>query len=356
MPTPNPTIGLPESMLAARLDTRSKQISVERVSLPSLGSRDVLVQVKACGICLSDVHLIDGTISTRHTVLTPGHEPAGVVAAVGHDVPRWRAGDRVIVDSGSPCGECWDCSRGLRTRCTDPRIIGVDTDGAWAEYIRVPFENLCPIPADLPFDQAALIADAVSTPFAALSHTAEVSPGDSVGIWGIGGLGYHAVQAAALCGAAPVVAIDPRESARSRALQVGADAALDPRAANFAQRISEITDGRGLDVAVDLVGSNDVLRQAERSIARQGRIVVVGLSDQPVQLGTSEVFGTRKHRLLGHLGYSREDLERVASLTGWGRLDLSQSVSATYPLSEIERALAHLTDRDSDVIRVVVTP
>ncbi|MEU0265144.1 zinc-binding dehydrogenase [Nocardioides sp. NPDC006303] len=356
MPTPEATFGLPKSMLAARLDTQAKRISVERVPLPSPGPRDVLIQVKACGICLSDIHLIDGTISTRHTVVTPGHEPAGIVTSVGRDVPRWRAGDRVIVDSGRSCGECESCARGLRDRCTDPRIIGVDTDGAWAQYVCVPFECLCPIPANLPFDQAALMADAVSTPFAALVHTADVGPGDSVGLWGIGGLGYHAVQIAALCGAAPVVAIDPRESARSRALQVGADVALDPTAADFEQRISEVTNGRGLDVAVDLVGSNDVLRQAERNVARRGRIVVVGLSDQSIQLGTSEVFGIRKHRLLGHLGYSREDLETVASLTGWGRLDLSQSVSATYPLSEIERALAHLTDRASDVIRVVVSP
>ncbi|MDT5180009.1 MAG: hypothetical protein QOJ95_4207 [Mycobacterium sp.] len=237
-----------------------------------------------------------------------------------------------------------------------PKIMGVDYDGAWAEYVAVPYPTLCSIPDSLPFEQAALMADAIGTPYAALVDTARLRPSQSVGLWGIGGLGFHAVQIALPCGAAPVIAIDPRPSARQRALDVGADAALDPLHPDFDELILSLTDGLGLDLAVDFVGSNHVLRQADASLARGGKVMIVGLTQDDIHLGPSERFGIGRHQLLGSLGYKRRHLEQVANLVRRGRLGLSQLVSATYSLRDIEKGIAHLTSPSSDAVRIVILP
>jgi D-arabinose 1-dehydrogenase-like Zn-dependent alcohol dehydrogenase len=249
---PNDTFNalVPQSgafMTAARLDAACGELTIEQVPVPDVGATDVLIRVQACGICLSDAHLIDGTITSSVDVVTLGHEPAGIVAAVGAAVPKWVVGDRVVLDAGHPCGRCDRCAIGMSEQCTSPRIMGVDYDGSWAEYVAVPYTTLCSIPDSLPFEQAALMADAISTPYAALVDTAQLRPSQSVGLWGIGGLGFHAVQIALLCGAAPVIAVDPRSSARQRALDVGADAALDPQQPDFDELILSLTDGLGLE-------------------------------------------------------------------------------------------------------------
>jgi D-arabinose 1-dehydrogenase-like Zn-dependent alcohol dehydrogenase len=342
-------------MRAVQLAQASKTLTIRDVPVPDVGPREVLVRIKACGICLSDVHIIDGSMPSPLDVVIPGHEPAGVIEQVGAEVPHWRVGDRVVIDAGRSCGVCLSCVSGLTESCAAPKVMGFDYDGAWAEFIAVPFTGLCAIPDELPFEQAALLADAVSTPYAALVDTAGLRPGQSVGLWGIGGLGFHAVQIAHIAGAAPIIAVDPREAARSRALLVGADLAIDPRSPRFLDEIYEVTGG-GLDVAVDLVGSNGILRQAQAAIARGGQILVVGLGPDDIHLGTTERFGVLGHQLKGHLGYRRRHLQEVVKLVKWGRLDLAASVSAVIPLEDAPAGVAALASKSGDPIRIVIAP
>ena len=277
------------TMRAARFDGTT--LAVQDVPVPVPGPGEALVQVMACGICLSDVHLLDGTLPGPLPVVTPGHESAGVVAQVGDQVAGWEPGDRVLLAGGRPCGTCAMCVRGRVDACLAFEIMGFNYDGAWAQYVVVPGQTLTAIPDDLPFPQAAVLADAVSTPYAALTERAALRPGESVGLWGIGGLGVHAVQVARLVGASPVIAVDPLPEARARALALGADVALDPATDDVAARIAALTDGTGLDVAVDLVGANAVLAQCVASLGRRGRAVMVGLSLDDVQLGPGVFFG-----------------------------------------------------------------
>ncbi len=267
-----------DTMRAARFDAATRQLSVQDVPVPEPGPNDVLVRVMACGICLSDVHLIDGSLPGPLPVVTPGHESAGVVERVGELVPGWQVGDRVLLAGGKPCLRCDACVRGRYEECLAFEIMGFNYDGAWAQYVVVPGQVLTSIPDDLPFEQACILADAVSTPYAALTSRADLRPGESVGLWGIGGLGVHAVQVARMVGATPIIAVDPLAGARERALALGADAALDPTTDDVPARVRELTGGRGLDVAVDLVGANAVLAQAVASLGRFGRAVMVGLS------------------------------------------------------------------------------
>jgi D-arabinose 1-dehydrogenase-like Zn-dependent alcohol dehydrogenase len=344
------------SMRAARFDRASRNLAVKDVPVPEPGPGEVLVRVRACGICLSDVHLIDGSLPAPLPEVTPGHEAAGVIEAVGPGVPGWRPGHRVVMAGGRPCWQCRNCIRGRPNECLQLQIMGSFYDGAWAEYVAVPYGTLTAIPDQLPFEQAAILADAVATPYAGLVDRAALRPGEAVGLWGIGGLGVHAVQIARMVGAAPIIAVDPNPDARARALAVGADHALDPAAAAVDDEVLRRTDGQGLDLAVDLVGANAVLAEAAGCLGRSGRLLMIGLSLDPIQLGPGVVFGLASQSLLGHLGYAKRHLDELVELVSHGRLDVSGSISDTMPLEDVARGVRQLATKEGNPIRLVVTP
>lgn len=345
-------------MRAAVFDSTTRRLELEDVAVPEPGPGEVLVSVKACGICLSDVHLLDGTLPTPLARVVPGHESAGVIERVGENVPDlWQPGTRVVMAGGKACGVCDNCVRGHDPgRCLSPMVMGFAYDGAWAEYVAVPWMALVEVPDHVPFEQAAILADAVSTPYAGLTARAALRQGEAIGLWGIGGLGVHAVQVARMVGAGPIIALDPIEAARHRALEFGADHALDPAAEGIEQEVWRLTGGRGLDVAVDLVGLNRVLVQADACLGRFGRLVIIGLSAEPIVLGPSALFGVMSHALLGHLGYDKSHLDQLVGFVSTGRLDVSRSVSEVMPLEEVARGVEQLATKEGDPIRLVVAP
>jgi len=343
-------------MKAARFDQTKRTLSVEDIPTPEPAPHEVRVRVQACGVCLSDVHLIDGSLPGQLDVVTPGHEPAGVIDAVGSAVPFWQPGQRVLMMAGRTCRTCRWCAAGQPENCETVQIMGFSYDGAWAEYVVVPAVALVPVPDTVPIEQAAICADAVSTPYAALLEKAQLRPAESIAIWGIGGLGVHAVKLARLMGAAPIIAIDPLEDARKRALAAGADAALDPTTDDLPTTIRELTGGRGVDVALDVVGSTAILAQAETCLARRGRLVMVGMSMEPTSLGPGALFSIQSQTLLGHLGYSKAHLDQLVRLVDSGRLDLSDSISDVVPLDDIVDAVDRLATKRGNPIRIVVKP
>ena len=343
-------------MKAARFNADTKSLVLTDVPTPEPGPLEVLVKVEACGICLSDVHLLDGSIPPVTPEVTPGHEPAGIVAGVGELVPGWQEGDRAVMAGGRPCGQCAHCSIGRVEDCLAFQIMGFHYDGAWAEYVKVPYFAMTPVPDGIPFEQAAILADAVATPYAALTDRGGLRPGETVGLWGIGGLGTHAVQIARLCGAGFIVAVDPLPSARERALKLGADAALDPINQNVPREIKGLTSGLGLDLALDLVGANAVLQQCVSSLGLGGRAVMVGLSLESLQLEPSLLFGVLKHSVLGHLGYDRRHLDDLVKLLAYGRLDLSASISDVIPLDDVADGVRRLSEKEGDPVRIMVKP
>ena len=342
-------------MRAARFDQTSRRLTVEDVPVPEPLPHEALVRVQACGVCLSDVHLIDGSLPGPLDVVTPGHEPAGVIEKVGDAVAFWQPGQRVLMAAGRTCMTCRHCAAGEPENCESVQIMGFSYDGAWAEYVVVPAAALVAVPDEIPIERAAILADAVSTPYAALLERAQVRPAESVGIWGVGGLGVHAVKLARLMGAAPIIALDPLEEARKRALRAGADVALDPTDPTVVLAVREASGG-GLDVALDVVGSVAVLQQAETCLARRGRLVMVGMSMEPTQLGPGVLFSLQSQTLLGHLGYSKEHLGQLVRLVETERLDLSDSISDIVSLEDINDAVDRLASKRDNPIRIVVRP
>lgn len=346
-------------MLAGRLNPSAGTFEMREVPVPEPGPGQVRIRVRAAGVCLSDVHLIDGSLRPvflDSPEVTLGHEVAGEIDIVGPDVPeQWQPGARVTLEAGERCGRCAQCTR-FRDPCLAIRTRGVDYDGGWAEYALASHHTLVAIPDALPFEQAAIVPDAVSTPWGAVAGTGRAEPGRAAGVWGVGGLGAHAVQLLRMVGAAPIIAVDPLEAARDRALEFGADYAFDPADSHFGEQIAAVTGGAGLDVAYDMAGVSAVREQAVRCLGRSGRLVLVGLTPEALTLPDSIMLSFRGTRILGHYGSRSGDVERLIELTRYGRLDLSRSISGTLPLADAPDAVKALANKQGNPIRLILVP
>ena len=344
------------TMRAERFYADTKTVVLEDVPIPEPGPGEVLVKVAFCGICHSDLSLINGTFPAQAPVVTQGHEASGTIAALGEGVTGWSVGDRVIVAAGRPCGECSNCRRGDVGNCLHLRLMAFAYDGAWAEYTVALAMGLTRVPDNVSLEQAAILADAVSTPFGAVVHTGKVGVGESVGVWGVGGVGTHIVQLARLVGAAPIIAIDINPVVRDRALELGADYAMDSRDPDLKAKVAKITGGKNLDVAFDAVGLKVTFEQALECLTIGGRLVGVGMSAECPTVGPTALFGFTKKQVLGHLGYQNTDIEILARLVSMGRLDLSRSISRVIPLSDIKEGIEMLERAEGNPLRILVQP
>ncbi|BBX10696.1 dehydrogenase [Mycolicibacterium aichiense] len=344
------------TMRAERFYADTKTVALEDVPIPEPGEGEVLVKVAFCGICHSDLSLINGTFPAQRPVVTQGHEASGTIAKLGPGVTGWSEGDRVVVAAGRPCGQCVNCRRGDMATCLRLQLMAFAYDGAWAEYTVAQAAGLTRVPDNVPLEQAAILADAVSTPFGAVVNTGKVVIGESVGVWGVGGVGTHIVQLARLVGAVPIVAVDLNPAVRDRALELGADYAFDSRDPDLADKLAEATGGRGLDVAFDAVGLKVTFEQALNSLTGGGRLVGVGMSAESPTVGPTSMFGLTRRQVLGHLGYHNKDIETLAQLVSRGRLDLSRSISQIIPLEDIADGIRILETAEGNPIRVLVQP
>jgi D-arabinose 1-dehydrogenase-like Zn-dependent alcohol dehydrogenase len=348
------------TMLAARLDLTNGKLRMETIPIPEASRGEVRLKVEAAGICLSDVHLLDGTLRLKPrgeiTQVTLGHEVAGVIDRVGEGVTHLKVGQRALLHAGQTCGNCTPCLTGNPARCMRLLVRGVDYDGGWAEYAVARQDTVAVVPDELPIEQAAILPDAVSTPYAALLETAGLRPAESVGLWGIGGLGAHAVQLARIMGAAPILAFDLLPEARERALALGADAAFDPRREDLRAEVRRLTGGAGLDVAIDLAGVTAVRAQAQSVLAPYGRLVLVGITPDPMTIHHGVGFCATLQQVRGHYGSRMEHLFQLIKLTRYKRLELSRSISAVLPLSEAPAGVEKLATKQGNPIRIILKP
>lgn len=334
-----------DTMLAGRLNYATGSFEVKEIPVPTPGPGEVRVRVRAAGICLSDVHAIDRSVppafSSGETTL--GHEVAGDIDMLGDGVESIEIGTRVILHAGRVIGGRVE-------------VLGENYDGGWAEYVVVEAFGVIPIPESISYQHAAVIPDAVSTPWGAIEWTGEVRAGEAVGVWGIGGLGTHAIQLVRLVGAAPIIAVDPSDDARTRALALGADYALDPTAADFEDVIRKLTDSEGVAVALEFAGVAAARSQALKSLSIGGRLVLVGVDTAPMVIDDLIEFHGARLKVLGHLGYEPRHIEELVKFVALGRLDLSQSVSLELPLAEAARGVELLSKNPGQHVRIVLIP
>lgn len=344
-------------MKAARLVKPSQELEIDNVKVPEPAGDEVLMEVRACGICGTDLHLaVEGDIPTAFTPITLGHEAAGEVVQTGQGVRSIEEGDRVAMYPAATCGYCRFCRRGRQSLCENSKVYGMQRDGALAEYVTVPARSVVPLSENVDFDIGAIVTDGVATPFHALRTRANLRPGEEVGVFGCGGLGTHAIMLARLMGASKVIAVDTEPAALKRASRVGADLTLNPEKQNVAQRIGEEVEGHGLDLAVECVGLSETVELSLRCLDKGGRTVVIGVGPPSPELPPLLSFVGNEKQVIGSFGMDRRDIKDLLTLVSQNRLDLSDSVTTHYSLENVNKALKHLSSSRGEVVRIVVTP
>jgi propanol-preferring alcohol dehydrogenase len=342
-------------MKAVRMVGVNQPLELHDIPIPPVGGGDVLVRVRAAGICHSDVHYRAGKSPVRPLPLTLGHEVAGVVEQVGERVTMVKVGDRVCLHYLLCCGDCYHCSTGNEQFCVQGSMIGHYSNGGYAEYIVVPERNAVPLPEEIPFEHGAVLMCSSSTSFHAL-RKARLKAGETAAIFGVGGLGMSAIQLARAFGALDVYAVDINADKLAQAARYGA-IPVDARAGDPVAQLQQLTRGRGVDVALELIGLPLTMRQAVQSLAVLGRAVVAGISDAPLEIDTyrellgkeAEVIGTNDHLL--------QELPLLIELARRGKLDLSEVVARSVPLDAgaINGVLDEL-ERFGGAVRTVIVP
>ena len=343
------------TMKAVRLVKTGQPLQMQEVSTPSIGEQDVLVRVKAAGICHSDAHYRAGVSPVLSLPLTLGHEVAGVVEEVGSQVSNVKAGDRVCLHYLVTCGDCYYCSTGNEQFCTSGAMIGKHRDGGYAEYISVPARNAFSLLDELSFEEGAVLMCSSATSFHAL-RKAEVKPGERVAIFGVGGLGMSAVQLARAFGALDVYAVDVDEKKLEVAERFGA-VPVNAKAGDPVEELRRLTGGKGVDVALELIGLPLTMRQAVRSLAIFGRAVVVGITDQSFEIAPYADLLMKEAQVLGASDHLAQELPLLLEIVRRRLLDLSQVITATIPLDAeaINQVLDRL-ERGEAGVRTVILP
>jgi len=336
-------------------------------AVPAVG--EVLVRVRACGICGSDVHGMDGSTGRRIPPVVMGHEAAGEIVALGAgdgspsgtgsaDGTRGaRVGDRVTFDSTIYCGTCWHCRRGEINLCDNRRVLGVSCreyrrDGAFAEYVAVPRHILYRLPDGIGFPQAAM-AEAVSIAVHAVHRLPRIL-GDSVLVVGTGIIGLLVVQVLRAAGYGRIIAADVAPERLEMALKLGADEALDPRDAGFGSRLLDLTSGRGADAAVEVVGNASAFRTAIEGVRKGATVALIGNVSPQVEMPLQAVV-TREISVNGSCA-SRGEYPAAIDLIAGGRIDVNSLISAVAPLSEGVDWFRRLYAREKGLVKVILVP
>ncbi len=342
-------------MRAVRLVEQKKPLIEVELDLPDVGPHDLLVRVKAAGICHSDAHYRDGTVTLKTLPLTPGHEVAGVVERTGEGVKGFGKGDRVCLHYMATCGCCSHCNRGSEQFCTTGRMIGNNRDGGYAEFIAMPERSAFLLPDEIPFEHGAIMMCSSATSLHAL-RKARLTAGETVAVFGAGGLGTSAIQLARCLGALEVYAVDIRESKLAAARSYGA-IPVDASKTDPVDEIRRLTGGRGVDVALELVGAVQTMEQAFRCLAIQGRAAVAGLGDDPFQVRPYHDLLGREAEIIGVSDHLASEIPQLLEWARRGGLDLSRAVTRSVPLEAgaINGVLDDLGKFGNDV-RVVITP
>ena len=344
-------------MRAARLQQGRNHLSVEEIDKPSVGPRDVLVNVRAASICGSDVHHLSGElpIEDERRPLTLGHEGAGIVVETGDTVTSFEEGDRVTINYVISCGNCDPCLRGYDNRCRSRKSIGSDLDGTFAEYIVLPARSAIKLPEAISYELGSIASCAISTAFHAVER-AELEKGDTVVVFGVGGVGLHAVLLASLSLSQTVIAVDPLDAKLDVAEEYGADVTINPDEENATEVIRGLTDGYGADVTLECSGSPLALEQAIEAINGTNRFAsgtAVSVGYQPSEIKAT-YWGLREGQLLVAGDHTRSELRRLMKLLESKRLNLTDSISSTTELGDINDSIAQVNKGTAG--RLIIEP
>ncbi len=343
--------------MKAMLLTEYKQLEVTTVEDPTVGPKDLLVQVRACGICGSDIHGYDGSSGRRIPPLVMGHEAAGVVTRVGDEVTDFKVGDHVTFDSTVSCGECFHCRRGEINLCDNRTVLGVSCGeyrrhGAFAELVAVPQHICYHLPDEMPFEHAALI-EAVSVAVHAANRT-PIALGGTAVVVGSGMIGLLTIQAIRLAGAAKVIAVDLDQDRLDLAAQLGADVGLKADQVDVAAEVKKLTAGRGADAALEVVGATATIDTAIECVRKGGVVTLVGNLAPRVEMPLQKIV-TRELSVYGSCASCGEYPECI-ELMRTGAIRVAPLITATATLEEGPEWFSRLYAGEKGAMKVIIQP
>ncbi len=333
------------------------RFELQDVPMPEIGPEEVLLEVKACGICGSDVHGMDGSTGRRRPPVVMGHEAAGVIVGAGGNVAGWGEGDRVTFDSTIYCGKCWFCRRGQINLCDNRRVLGVSCeeyrrDGAFAQYVAVPQHILYRLPDAVSFAKAAMV-EPLSIAFHATNRT-RISLGDTAVVVGVGMIGLLVVQSLRAAGCKRIIAVDLDQGKLDLACKLGADEGLQAGQADVAAEVIERTGGRGADIAVEVVGNTPAVQTAVACLRKGGQLTLVGNLSPHVELPLQAIV-TREISVNGSCA-SCGEYPACLEMMARGVVDVEPLLSAAAPLAEGATWFKRLYDREDGLMKVILEP
>ncbi len=339
------------------------ETEIREVPVPEIGEDDVLLEVKAAGVCGSDIAFDNGG---HENLLNPpvilGHEFSGIVASKGKNVTEWEIGDRVVSDNtGKVCGKCYACSTADYLSCPERLGLGYGMDGGFTKYVRIPGEtlkvfpnSLMRIPDELSFEEAAIL-DPCCNGYMAVVQESKLMPGDYAAVFGVGALGQFSIQALRVAGAAKIIAIGlSADSHRFElAKQSGATDIVVADEVDVEKTILELTGGEGVSLVVDCAGVAVVLRQAIEIVRTAGEIVKIGYDENPVGFSLDPIID-KAVSIKGHFGYNWLSWRNVMNLAVAGKIDLKSMISHKMSISDFRKAFDLVRQREA--IKIILYP
>lgn len=337
------------------------RIELQERPVPEVGPGDALVRVTTTTICGTDVHILKGEYPVAPGRIV-GHEPVGVVAALGPGVTGYRVGQRVIVGAITPCGQCGPCLDGQQAQCGGKALggwrLGNTIDGCQAEYVRIPhaMANLTPVPDGLTDEQVLMCPDIMSTGFGG-AESGGIRIGDTVAVFAQGPIGLCATLGARLRGAARILTVDGVEARRAMSARLGADVTIDVRPEDPVERILAETGGRGVDVAIEALGTQATFESCLRVLRPGGTLSSLGVYSGKLELPLDAfAAGIGDHRIVTTLcPGGKERMRRLLGVVASGRADLRPLVTHRFPLDRIEEAYDLFGHQRDGVLKVAIT-
>ncbi|NOG53708.1 MAG: alcohol dehydrogenase catalytic domain-containing protein [Planctomycetes bacterium] len=328
-------------------------MKVEDIPTPTISDDQILVKVAACGACHTDLHYLEHGVPTfKKPPIVLGHEASGIVSEIGSNVTNVQVGQRVLIPAVLTCGKCQFCRMGRENICSAMMMLGNHFDGAYAEYVAVPSKDVLDLPESIPLEEASVIADALSTPYHAVKNRAQVRPGDTVVVFGCGGVGINAVQLATAAGG-KVIAVDLSERKLEWAKEFGAAETVNASQVDrVSKEIKKLTGG-GADIAIEVIGNPRTIEEAFESVRIGGRLCVVGYTHEAISIVAGKIM-FKELEVVGSLGCRPVDYIPLIRMVEQGRIDVKRMVTHRFSLDDIDKAFEVMKQGTS--LRSIIVP
>jgi S-(hydroxymethyl)glutathione dehydrogenase/alcohol dehydrogenase len=362
-------------MKAAVIPAVGAPLRIEEIRHPEPKAGEVRIKIAACGVCHSDLHVARGHLKFPMPCV-PGHEISGTIDALGPGA-TFKIGERVVSSFIMPCGTCPACLDGRDNLCetyfamnrvkgvlfdgttrlyrTDGTPLAMQMMGGMAQYAIVPVTDVFPLPAALPLEESCILGCALMTAYGAVKNSAQLRAGQTVAVIGAGGVGSNVIPLARVFGASRIIAVDVREDKLEAARAIGATDIIDARASDPVAQLQKLTNGRGVDVAIEAIGRSETVTQAFNMVCDGGRVVVLGVApmDAVAPIGITRLV-RRGIQIIGSFGCRvRTDMPELIALAASGKIDVKASITKRYRLDQVNEAFEAM-ERGDIVGRTIV--